>query len=243
MATVLILGATSDIASAIAGKFASKGYDLQLAARRTEELENTRKDIQIRYNNQCDLYPFDAVNLDTHRAFYNSLSPKPDIAIAVFGYMADNVKTVVDPDILLNTMQVNYTGAVSVLNIISRDYLQKRSGTIVGISSVAGERGRAKNYIDGSAKAGLTAYLSGLRNELYDFNVHVCTVLPGFVYTKMTEEMPLPAALTAHPEEVADAVYNAVVKKKNVIYVKWFWKWIMMIIRNIPEGMFKKMKI
>jgi short-subunit dehydrogenase len=157
--------------------------------------------------------------------------------------MDDNDVVTRDSQKLLNTLHVNYTGAVSVLNIISRDYISRNRGFIAAISSVAGERGRATNYIYGSAKAGLTAYLSGLRNEAFSHHVHVATILPGFVYTRMTENMKLPPLLTATPELVADAVFHAVTKKKDVVYVKWFWKWIMFIIRSIPEFMFKKMKI
>jgi short-subunit dehydrogenase len=108
---------------------------------------------------------------------------------------------------------------------------------------VAGERGRQSNYFYGSAKAGFTAYLSGLRNRLFTEKVHVLTVKPGFVYTKMTENLPLPKLLTAVPEDVAKVVYSGVMKKKNVVYVKWFWRWIMLIIKSIPEFMFKKMKL
>ncbi|MBN8787909.1 MAG: SDR family NAD(P)-dependent oxidoreductase, partial [Terrimonas sp.] len=111
---------------------------------------------------------------------------------------------------------------------------------IAGISSVAGERGRQNNYIYGSAKAGFTAYLSGLRNKLYKDNVHVVSVLPGFVYTKMTEHLKLPKLLTATPEDVATYTYNAIIKRKDIIYIKWFWKWIMFIIKCIPETIFKK---
>jgi short-subunit dehydrogenase len=118
-----------------------------------------------------------------------------------------------------------------------------KQGVIVGISSVAGERGRQSNYIYGSAKAGFTAYLSGLRNRLQKENVHVLTVLPGFVYTKMTENLKLPKPLTAAPEEVGVAVYNGVVKRKNVVYVRWMWRWIMLIIKLVPESMFKKLKL
>ena len=99
------------------------------------------------------------------------------------------------------------------------------------------------NYIYGSAKAGFTAYLSGLRNRLFHVNVHVVSVLPGFVYTRMTEGLALPKLLTAEPEMVGESVYNAIIKKKNVVYVKWFWRWIMLIIRNIPEFIFKKLKL
>ena len=122
-------------------------------------------------------------------------------------------------------------------------YVQRGQGTIVGISSVAGNRGRQSNYIYGSAKAALTAYLSGLRNKMYHHKVHVLTVLPGFVNTKMTEHLKLPKPLTAQPEEVANAVYDGVKKKKNIIYVKWFWRSIMTIITSIPEPMFKKKKL
>ena len=140
-------------------------------------------------------------------------------------------------------MDTNYTGVVSLFNIIANDFEHRRSGFMVGISSVAGDRGRKSNYIYGSAKAALTAYLSGLRNRLHDAQVHVMTVKPGFVATKMTEEMDLPEKLTAQPEEVAEDIYKAQQKGKNVLYTKWMWRWVMMIIRNIPEFQFKKMSI
>jgi short-subunit dehydrogenase len=140
-------------------------------------------------------------------------------------------------------IHTNYTGAVSILNVVSRYYEQQKEGVIVGISSVAGERGRQSNYIYGSAKAGFTAYLSGLRNRMFREGVHVLSVQPGFVYTRMTENLKLPALLTAKPEDVGAAVYSAVEKKKNIIYVKWFWRWIMLIITSIPEFIFKKLKL
>jgi len=114
---------------------------------------------------------------------------------------------------------------------------------MVGISSVAGDRGRKSNYIYGSAKAALTAYLSGLRNRLYDAQVQVLTVKPGFVATKMTENMDLPEKLTAQPEEVAEDIYRAQQKGKNVLYTKWIWGWVMMVIKMIPEWKFKGMSI
>ena len=138
---------------------------------------------------------------------------------------------------------MNYVGAASILNIVAATYAEKGKGTIAGISSVAGERGRLSNYLYGSAKAGFTAYLSGLRNRLFHQKVHVLTVQPGFVYTRMTEGMPLPKLLTATPELVAQTVYKATLAKKNVIFVKGMWRWIMLIIRNIPESIFKKMKL
>lgn len=243
MPTVLILGATSDMGYAIAKKFAAEGYDVQLAARRPDDLKAFQSDLQIRYGRQCSVHAFDALNFEAHAPFYKSLSPKPDVSICVIGYMNENEKVINDWSETLRTINTNYTGAVSILNLIASDYSQRGHGTIVGISSVAGNRGRQSNYIYGSAKAGFTAYLSGLRNALFKRGVHVMTVLPGFVYTKMTEHLKLPKPLTAQPSEVSNAIYHGVLKKSNVVYVKWYWRWIMMIITSIPENMFKKLKL
>ncbi|RYG53949.1 MAG: SDR family oxidoreductase [Chitinophagaceae bacterium] len=243
MPTVLILGATSDMGFAIAKKYAAEKYSLQLAGRNLAQLRPLQSDLQIRYGVECTIYPFDAMALDTHAGFYDSLPVKPDITICVVGYMEDNEKAIADPVETQKTIVTNFSGPVSILNVIGADYAARKQGTIVGISSVAGLRGRQSNYIYGSAKAGFTAYLSGLRNKLYHDNVHVVTVLPGFVYTKMTADLTLPKPLTAHPEEVANVIYKAVKKKKNIVYVKWFWRWIMKIITSIPESMFKKKKL
>lgn len=243
MPTVLILGATSDMGFAIAKKYASEKYNLQLAGRNLANLKPLQSDLQIRYGIECSIHPFDAMALDTHAGFYNSLPSKPDITVCVVGYMEDNEKVIADAAETQKTILTNYSGPVSILNIIGADYAARRQGTIVGISSVAGLRGRQSNYIYGSAKAGFTAYLSGLRNKLFHDNVHVVTVLPGFVYTKMTAHLTLPKPLTAQPEEVANVIYKAVSKNKNIVYVKWFWRWIMKIITSIPESMFKKKKL
>jgi len=243
MPTVLILGATSDIGFAIAKKFASEKYAIQLAARNVDQLKTFQSDIEIRYGVPCTVHTVDAENFESHQSFYNSLSPKPDVTVYVIGYMNDNERVIRNWNETVKTINANYTGAVSILNIIAADYEQKQNGTIIGISSVAGNRGRQSNYIYGSAKAAFTAYLSGLRNKLFHQKIHVMTVLPGFVYTKMTEHLELPKLLTAKPEEVANAVYNGFKKRKNIVYVKWFWKWIMLIITSIPESIFKTKKL
>ena len=243
MPTVLVLGATSDIGFAIARRFAAEKNSIQLASRNTEQLRTFQSDISIRYGVSCSVHAFDAAKFETHSLFYERLPVKPEVTVYVIGYMNDNETVIRKWDESLKTINANYTGAVSILNVIAEDYAQKKSGTIIGISSVAGNRGRQSNYIYGSAKAAFTAYLSGLRNKMYHDGVHVVTVIPGFVYTKMTEHLQLPKLLTAKPEEVANAVYNGFKGKKNVVYVKWFWKWIMMIITSVPESMFKKKKL
>jgi short-subunit dehydrogenase len=233
------------MAVAIARKFAAAGYDVQLAARNADRLRPLQSDLAIRYSVSSTLHEFDATQPATHAAFLSSLPTLPDMTICVFGYLGDQQLAESDWTECERILQTNYIGAISILNLIANEYASKGSGLIAGISSVAGERGRQSNYFYGSAKAGSTAYLSGLRNRLFHKGVHVLTVQPGFVYTKMTENMPLPgpAILVATPELVADVVYNAIRKKKNVIYVKWFWRWIMLLIKSIPESLFKKLKL
>jgi decaprenylphospho-beta-D-erythro-pentofuranosid-2-ulose 2-reductase len=243
MPTVLILGAGSDIAVAIARKFAAAGYDIQLAARNPDKLTPLQSDLSIRSSVSATTHAFDAEAPDTHSAFFDSLPVKPDMTICVFGYLGNQQLAETEWKECQRIIMVNYTGAVSILNLAAEYYAKQGKGTIVGISSVAGERGRMSNYFYGSAKAGFTAYLSGLRNRLYHQGVHVLSVQPGFVYTRMTEGMPLPKPLTATPEAVAQTVYKATLAKKNEIFVKGWWKWIMLIIRNIPEPIFKKMKL
>ncbi|HEY0356776.1 MAG TPA: SDR family oxidoreductase [Flavisolibacter sp.] len=243
MPTALILGASSDIGFAIAKKFASEKYDIQLAGRNTAQLESFRSDIAIRYQVQCSIHAFDALDFSSHHNFYHQLPVAPNVVCYVAGYMTENTKALEDFNEALKTINTNYTGAVSILNVVARDFEKKQEGTIVGISSVAGNRGRQSNYIYGSAKAAFTAYLSGLRNHLYHHKVHVLTVLPGFVYTKMTEHLNLPGLLTAQPEDVGSTVYKSVRKKKDIVYVKWFWRWIMMIIGAVPKFIFKKKKL
>ena len=243
MSYVLIIGAKSDIAKATAREYAKQGYDLYLAARNSSELEEFAKDVITRTQRTVKLLELDILDYKSHQAFYSNLKEKPLGVISAIGYLGEQEKAQSDFDEAKQIMDTNYTGVVSLFNIIADDFEKRRSGFMVGISSVAGDRGRKSNYIYGSAKAALTAYLSGLRNRLYDAQVHVLTVKPGFVATKMTEDMDLPEKLTAQPEEVAEDIYKAQQKGKNVLYTKWIWKWVMLIIRNIPEFQFKKMSI
>jgi len=236
---VLIIGAKSDIAKAVAREYAKNGYDLYLAARNVSELEGFKKDIQIRSNRRIELKEFDMVAFDSHQAFYDALKPKPLGVIVVAGYMVDQKVAENSLAESLNTLHVNFTGCVSLLNVIANDFEKQKGGFIVGISSVAGDRGRKANYIYGSAKAGFSAYLSGLRNRLYGSGVHVLTVKPGFVNTKMTAGLELPTKLTAQPEDVARDIFNAQQNGKDVLYTKSIWRWIMLIIKLIPEWKFK----
>ena len=243
MSYVLIVGAKSDIAKAIAREYAQHGYDLYLVARKVNELEAFAKDIILRMQKKVKLIELNILNYQNHQSFYEELKDKPLGVITAVGYLGNQGKAQYNFNEAKIIMETNYMGIVSLLNIIANDFENRKKGFIVGISSVAGDRGRKSNYIYGSAKAAFTAYLSGLRNRLYDSRVQVLTVKPGFVATKMTENLALPKRLTAFPEEVAKDIYNAQQKGKSVIYTKKVWKWVMLIINMIPEFKFKKMKI
>jgi decaprenylphospho-beta-D-erythro-pentofuranosid-2-ulose 2-reductase len=240
---VLILGATSDMAVAIARKFAAEGYAITLAARNLERLQAIEADLKVRYEGNVSSVEFDALNFQGHEAFYHSLPDKPDIVVCVFGLLGDQKVAEHDWNACEQILFSNYVGAVSVLNIVANDFEKRKKGTIIGISSVAGERGRQSNYLYGSAKAGFTSYLSGLRNRMHHHGVQVLTVKPGFVKTKMIENMKTPKPITATPKQVAERIFKAVKSKADSIYVLPIWNPIMMMIRNIPEGMFKKLRL
>lgn len=240
---ILILGATSGIAEATAREFASKGFGILLAARKPDKLSVIQKDLEVRYEMPVSIHAFDARDYGSHQSFWNKLPHKPDVTLCAFGYLGEQEKGQTDWQEANQIIEANYTGAVSILNVIAEDYAQQGRGTIIGISSVAGERGRQSNYLYGSAKAGFTAYLSGLRSRLFKKGAHVITVKPGFVRTKMTEGLDLPKPLTAEPEQVASAIYKAYRSKKDTIYVLPVWSVIMKNIKMIPEKLFKRMKL
>lgn len=236
---VLILGAASGMARAIARSFAAQGHPIQLAARNSARLEEDAADLRTRFNVDVTLHDFDALATDTHADFVAGL-PLPDIAVCAVGAMGDQDESAADPAKAALVLRSNFEGPASILAQLGNAMEARGSGTLVGISSVAGDRGRASNYVYGSAKAGFTAFLSGLRNRLAQKGVHVVTVLPGFVRTAMTDGMDLPGPLTADPEEVGAAILKAVEKQRNIIYTRPIWRIVMAVIRNIPEPIFKK---
>jgi short-subunit dehydrogenase len=240
---VLILGATSDLAAALAVQFALNGYSITIAGRDEAKLAVMASDLHIRYSVAVHPVKFDALDFESHARFYKSLPATPHVAICVFGLLGDQESAQDDWSKAALILNSNYNGAISILNVISNEFEKLKRGVIVGISSVAGERGRQSNYLYGSAKAGFTAYLSGLRNRLFKSNVHVMTVKPGFMKTRMTEGMKTPKPLTASPEAAAKKIFKATQAKANVVYVLPIWRWVMLVIRNIPEGIFKKLRL
>lgn len=240
---VLILGAGSDIGRALAHRFARDGRAVQLAARQPGALEADRSDIEIRYRVPVTVHAYDALATDALEAFVDGLPESPAIAVSVVGLMGDQAGNQTDLDAAARVIRSNFEGPAAIFALLANRMEARGHGALIGVSSVAGDRGRASNYVYGAAKAGFSAFLSGLRNRLAKSGVHVMTVKPGFVRTRMTEGMDLPARLTAEPEEVADRVVNALAKKRNIVYVKPVWRLVMTIICAIPEQVFKKTSI
>ncbi|MCG7522640.1 SDR family oxidoreductase [Ruegeria sp. Ofav3-42] len=240
---VLILGARSDIALAVAHSYAALGHPIQLAARNVQTLQTEKEDLEIRYQVNVSLHNFDVLDLERHADVIEGLPELPEIAVCAVGVLGNQESDEKDILAAAQIMRANFEGPASILAVLANRFEQRGSGVLVGISSVAGERGRATNYIYGSAKAGFTTYLSGLRNRLAKQGVHVVTVLPGFVDTRMTEGLDLPPKLTAQPSEVAAAIVRATRRQKNTVYVKPLWAFILTAIRLIPESLFKKMNI
>ena len=241
MPTMLILGARSDIARATALIFARNGWDIILAGRDLPALEKSATDIAIRTTRTVTTSFFDALSPQSHEAFWQQHSAASDAVFCAVGLMLEQKNAENDFACAEQILQTNFTGLVPILSMAANTFEERGNGLIIGVSSVAGDRGRASNYVYGSAKAGFTAFLSGLRNRLAKKGVHVMTVKPGFVATSMTEGMKLPASLTASADQVAEDILRGVVKKRDIMYTRWFWFWIMFIIKNIPERVFKKL--
>lgn len=241
--TMLILGGRSDVGLAIAYHFAKIGYSIQLAARKVNSLAPYQSDIKLRHNVSVKVFEFDALNTSNHEKFIDKMPVLADITVCAVGVLGKQTQDEKNIGNTIHVMRSNYEGPASIFAVIANRYQARGYGTLIGISSVAGERGRANNYIYGSAKAAYTTFLSGLRNRLAKKGVNVITVLPGFIDSKMTDGLKLPALLTAKPSDVATAIERAVKRKKDVVYVKPIWQPIMLVIRNIPEFIFKKLKI
>lgn len=241
----LILGAKSVIAQALARRLSQAGFDLVLAARQCQQLRPFANDLTLTTRQCVDLVEFDL--LSHHDSFADEVRSKFGdfgLVIMVVGYLGQHENAVSgNLEEMERILQTNFTGAARVLSGLS-NYLEGRgtSGGIIGITSVAGDRGRQSNYLYGAAKGGLALFLQGLRNRLASRDVHVMTVKPGFVDTPMTENLE-GLFLVASPERVARDILSAYEKKRDVIYTPWFWKYIMLVIRSLPERVFKRLKL
>jgi len=245
MRRVLIVGATSAIAEATARRFAQRGDALFLAARSLERLQAIADDLRVRSAAQVEIAPFDATDFASHAALVDQAEAALgglDLVLIAHGTLPDQKTCAASFDQALRELQVNALSVMSLLTAVANRFEQQGRGAIAVISSVAGDRGRQSNYVYGSAKAAVTAFLGGLRNRLQPAGVHVLTIKPGFVDTPMTRDFPK-GALWASPAAIARGIEKAIDRRKDVVYLPWFWRPVMRLIREIPEPIFKKLRL
>jgi short-subunit dehydrogenase len=240
----IILGATSSMAKAFARAVAAEGASVLLAGRDMADLNASASDCRFRGAALAEAVRFDARDSQTFPTIIERARQEGGVInVAVFvGSMPPQDAIDADPDLIAGVVADSYTGPATFLQLIAPVLEAQGGGTVIGVGSVAGDRGRIGNYVYGSAKAGFHTYLSGLRNRLTRSGGHVVTVKPGFVDSAMTwgiEGM----FLVAPPEKVARDLLRAARRKTNVLYTPFFWRIIMGIIKAIPERLFKKMSV
>ena len=241
---MIILGSNSEISQAFVEKALEaneKCSTIYLFTSNKETTEKFAKHLDVKFLQQTEVIELDLrAEIDYTKFDYIS----SDLLFCGTGYLGEGTEEgLYDQKNTELIIDINYAKLVPVLTFFAKKMERQRAGTMIVLSSVAGERGRQSNFIYGSAKAGLTAYLSGLRNYMFERKVHVLTIKPGFMDTKMTEGLPLNPKLTATPKQAAEAIYKAYKSGKNVAYILPIWRIIMLIIKNIPEFIFKKLKL
>jgi len=227
---IIILGANSDIGLACATAFSRLEHEVTLAGHHPERFPENPAFKHVLW----DVTTFDS-------STFNFLDY--DLVLYIAGRMKTDETALVSAE-NASVIEINFTAAVTILSHAAEQFKERKSGTIVGVSSVAALRGKQSTLIYSAAKAGFDTFLSGLRNHLYPYQVRVLTIRPGFVATKMTQHLPLPKRLTASKTRVADTiVQHALRGNRSIVYVKPIWRPIMFIIRHIPEFMFKRLKL
>lgn len=242
---VLIIGATSALAHETAKRFATDGADLFLVARNAEKLQAIGDDLKVRGARSVETYVVDLADLDRHEALLNaaieSLQGLDRLLIA-YGTLGDQRKCELSVAETLKELNNNLISVISLLTLSANYFEQQKRGCIAVISSVAGDRGRQSNYVYGATKGGLTVFLQGLRNRLSKSNVSVVTVKPGFVDTPMTAALKK-GPLFASSQSVGAGIYQAMQTGKDVVYLPWFWRPIMFVVRSTPERIFKRLSL
>ena len=242
---ILIIGSNSAIAKASARLWAAQGHIIYAVARDKEQLNTQANDLEIRGAKKVYVGTFEALNFDIHeRVIHNAYDAMGgiDILLIAYGTLPNQKQAQLDSGYALRQIQINATSVINILNYAANIFEKQGYGSIAVISSVAGDRGRQSNYIYGCAKAMLSSFLQGLRNRLAKNNVSVITIKPGFVDTPMTAEFNK-GLLWATADKVARQIIKAIDKQQDVVYTPKFWYCVMLVIKLIPEKVFKKMSL
>ena len=241
---VLVVGATSAVAQSAIRLWAQRGHTLTLVARNAGALERIAADARVRGS---PLVTTLTGNLTDHRFIADSIASTsvPRIALIAYGSLTDSARAESDVDYLADELQTNFVSAALWAQLLADRMAANNAtgGSVAVISSVAGDRGRGSNHAYGAAKAGLTAFCSGLRARMAARRVHVVTVKPGFIDSPMTAHIAKKGPLWATPDAIAAGIVSAIDKKRDVVYLPGFWRMLMLIITHIPERIFKRLKI
>jgi decaprenylphospho-beta-D-erythro-pentofuranosid-2-ulose 2-reductase len=245
MKKILIIGATSAIAEHCARIWAAKGDALHLIARNEQHVQVIASDLKVRGASEVTTYCTDLNDMDKHEELLNLADDALegiDIVLIAHGTLSNQKTCEVSVEETLQEIQTNALSTISLLTLIANRFEAKKSGTIGVISSVAGDRGRASNYVYGSAKAMVTTFSSGLRQRLHKSNVAVVTIKPGFVDTPMTSDFKK-GFLWVKPNVVSALIVKAIDKKTTEVYVPYFWSLVMIVIKTIPSILFKRISL
>ncbi len=244
MNRVLIIGATSAIAEATAREFARRGDALYLLARDAARTQAIADDLRVRGASKVGSAVMDANAFTQHGASLASAHEflgDINVALIAHGTLSPQRECEQSVGAMLHEFNTNALSVMALCTLLGKQFEAQRSGTLAVISSVAGDRGRGSNYVYGSAKAAVSAFLSGLRQRLHPAGVNVLTIKPGFVDTPMTASFKK-GALWATPAQVGAAIHSAILRRKPVLYVPWFWWGIMVVIKVIPEWVFIRIR-
>jgi len=246
MTRILIIGATSTIASHCARLWAGRGADLVLAARNTEKLAEVAADLSARGARSTTCHTLDVTDMIAQRHLLATVvadGAALDVVLVAHGTLPDESACDRDSTLAAAQFATNATSTIALVIDLATHLLRQGKGTIAVISSVAGDRGRASNAHYGAAKAAVSAFCDGLRARLKDTGVHVLTIKPGMVETAMTAHLDLPAALVATPQQVASDICRAIDRRQATLYTPWWWRWIMLVITLLPEPLFVRLKL
>jgi short-subunit dehydrogenase len=245
MKKILVIGATSAIAKNCARIWAKRGDKLFLVARNEERLKNIAKDLKKITKNTIKIFPLDLKKLN-HHVFMLKAAEKDlgdiDIVLIAHGTLPDQKQCEQNIELSIEEIRTNALSTISLLTHLTNRFEVKKSGSIAVISSVAGDRGRASNYVYGSAKAMINTFLSGMRQRLSKSNVNILTIKPGLVNTPMTKKFKK-NIFYAKPITVASQIVYAIDKGKSLIYTPRYWYVIMYLIKKIPEFIFRKLNL
>ncbi|PCJ17139.1 MAG: short-chain dehydrogenase [Gammaproteobacteria bacterium] len=243
MAKILILGATSAIAKSAARSFAGRADQMFLVARDATQLEVIKKDISIRGASSVDSLTSDLTHTEFHPDLFRQAAKTMgglDTVLIAHGNLPDQADCQSSFESTLQAFEVNCLSHLSLLTAAANHFETRQQGTIVAITSVAGDRGRKSNYVYGSAKAAVNAFLEGLRHRLHGSNVHIITVKPGLVDTPMTAGFEK-GLLWAQPDRIGKGIVKAIDQRKEVVYLPGFWRLIMLTIMLLPRSIFKRL--